>query len=114
MAELMSIVMVLISSIVGALGAIMLKLASNKFGFSLSGTILNKALIGGIVLYGLSTLIFVPALRGGELSVLYPIASTLYIWTALFSAVILSEKMNKYKWIAILLIVLGVSLVGLT
>ena len=56
---------------------------------------------------------YIFALKGADLSVLYPLVSTSYVWTVVFSQKLLGEKMNKYKWIGIAAILLGVSLIGL-
>jgi uncharacterized membrane protein len=113
MVELWSIALVLIGSVMGAIGAIMFKKSSEKFSLSISGLFKNRNLIIGIIIYGLSVVIFVPALRGGELSVLYPIVSTSYIWTALLSVRFLGERMNNYKWLGIILIIIGISFIGI-
>ena len=64
-------------------------------------------------LFVIGTMLFIPALRGGDLSILYPFVSLSYIWVALLSVRFLGEKMNKYKWIGIALIILGVSFIGI-
>ena len=64
-------------------------------------------------MYGISTILFIPALKGGELSVLYPFVALAYIWVSLLSVKFLGEKMNKVKWLGIALIILGVSFIGL-
>ncbi|MCH8312753.1 MAG: EamA family transporter [Nitrospinae bacterium] len=72
----------------------------------------NYNLLIGIFFYAIATLIFIPALKFGELSVLYPFVATVYIWTTLFSIKFLNENMNKWKWFGIIFIILGVSLIG--
>jgi len=62
--------------------------------------------------YGLATLIYIPALRGGDLSVLYPIISLSFVAVSLLSVWLLKERMNLLKWIGIVLIIAGVSLIG--
>ena len=113
MAELWSITIVLLISIVSALGAMFFKMGSGKFSLSVSGLFKNKNLIIGVILYGISVLFFAFSLKGGELSVLYPFISTGFIWTAFLSVRFLGESLNKYKLLGILLIVIGVSAVGL-
>lgn len=110
--ELWAIGLVLFACVIGAFGAILLKISSDKVSLNPKSIIFNKALAAGISLYGLSTIFFIAALRGGELSVLYPLVSTAYIWIALLSMVLLKEKMNSMKWVGILLIIAGVSLIG--
>ena len=78
MAEIWAIVVVFVSAIVGAFGAVMFKRCSDRFALTVSGLIKNKSLIIGVLIYATSIMLFVPALRGGELSVLYPLASTSY------------------------------------
>ncbi len=60
--------------------------------------------------YGLATLIYIGALRLGRLSVLAPITSLTYIWVAFLSVRFLGEEMNKFKWLGIFTIIVGVVL----
>ncbi len=63
------------------------------------------------MLYGVSAVIYVWALKYGRLSLLYPITSLSYVWVSLLSVKFLKENMNNYKWIGISLIILGVILI---
>ena len=98
--------------VIGAYGGIMLKKGSAKFGFSLDGTIKNKNLVIGRLIYALGTISYIIALKGAELSLIYPFVSTSYIWIALLSQKMLGEKMTNLKWLGISLILVGVSLIG--
>jgi len=111
--ELWAIGLVLFANIIGSFGAIFLKKASGKLSFKIKSIIKNKYLIYGVIMYGLSTIFFIPALKGGELSVLYPFVATVYIWVSLLSVKMLNEKMNKFKWLGILLVIIGVVFIGL-
>jgi len=113
MTELWSIGMVIVACAIGAFGPIYLKKASKDMSFNVLKLIKNKNLIIGVALYGASTIIFIPALKGGELSVLYPFVATTYIWVSLLSTKMLNEKMNIYKWIGIFVIIVGVIFIGL-
>ncbi|PIY60044.1 hypothetical protein COY95_03845 [Candidatus Woesearchaeota archaeon CG_4_10_14_0_8_um_filter_47_5] len=104
--------MVLGASIIGAFGALYLKKGANKLSLSPKALVTNYALMLGVALYGLSTIIFIPALRLGELSLLYPFASTTYVWISLLSVRFLGEKMNGYKWAGIICILAGVTFIG--
>jgi multidrug transporter EmrE-like cation transporter len=112
MAEMWSIIVVLLISIVAALGALFFKRGSAKFSLSVSGLFKNKNLLIGAVLYAIAVIMFVFSLKGGELSILYPFVSTGFIWTAIFSVKFLREGMNRYKWLGIALIIIGVSVIG--
>ncbi|MBI4140764.1 EamA family transporter [Candidatus Woesearchaeota archaeon] len=111
--ELWAVGLVLFGTLVGAFGPILLKRGSNSFGLSVRAQFRNYNLLAGIFLYGVASIIFIPALRGGELSVLYPLVSVNYVWVSLLSVRFLNEKMNKLKWLGISLIIVGVSLIGL-
>ena len=112
-AELWAIGLVISATLVGAFGPILLKRASAKKLSSISTLIRNYHLMGGVSLYAISTILFIPALKGGDLSVLYPFVSLVYIWVSLLSVKFLGEKMNMMKWSGIGLIILGVSFIGI-
>jgi uncharacterized membrane protein len=103
---------VIVACIIGAFGAILFKKASNDVSFNIKKLIGNKNLIFGVILYGISTIFFIIPLKYGELSVLYPFVATTYIWTSFLSIKYLNEKMNVRKWIGVVLILIGVSLIG--
>lgn len=111
--QLWAILLIISASLLGAFGPILLKKASAKSLSKLSSLATNYHLLGGVALYAVGTLLFIPALKGGELSVLYPFVSLSYIWVSLLSVKFLGEKMNKYKWLGIALIIIGVSFIGI-
>jgi uncharacterized membrane protein len=104
--------LVCVATLVGAFGPILLKKASEKKLSKIKSLLTNYHLMGGVALYGVGTVLFIPALKGGELSVLYPFVALAYVWVSLLSVKFLGEKMNKSKWMGIVLILLGVSLIG--
>jgi uncharacterized membrane protein len=111
--QLWAISLVILATFVGAFGPILLKRASTKKLSRISSLVRNYNLFGGVSLYALGTLLFIPALKGGDLSILYPFVSLSYIWVSLLSVRFLGEKMNSYKWAGIMLIILGVTLIGI-
>jgi len=111
--QLWAISLVIFACFLGSFGPIMLKKASDKISLKITDIIGNKYLIFGILFYGLGTVLFIPALKGGELSVLYPLVASTYIWVSLWSIKFLKEKMNKQKWAGVLLIIIGVVFIGL-
>jgi len=110
---LWTIMVVLVACVIGASGGLFFKMGSAKLSFNLKSIIYNKKLLIGVIAYGISTIMFIPALKYGELSVLYPFAATAYIWVALFSKWFLKEEINSWKWIGIAIILIGVSFIGL-
>ena len=108
-----SIIAVVIACVIGAFASVLMKKASADFRINLKAMLRNKYLLTAVFLYGISTVIFIPALKYGELSVLYPLVATTYIWVAFLSTRYLGEKINKWKWLGILFILIGVSLIGM-
>ena len=111
MVNVTSIIFVLIATIIGAFGALFLKLGSStaKLDFNIFR---NLKLMTGFVFYGLSSVFFLIALRHEDLSVLYLFISLSYVWVSFLSIRYLGEKMNLWKWAGIALIIIGVSLIG--
>jgi multidrug transporter EmrE-like cation transporter len=78
------------------------------------GVITNPKLFAGYMCYGVNTLLIAIALKGRELSRLYPIIALTYVWVALLSFFMLpDEHMNFFKAVGIMFVVSGVSVLGL-
>lgn len=110
MIDIISIVLVLVSTVFAAFASLSLKKASGNLKLNVK-SLFNKHLILGMIVYLLSTVTFIAALRRENVSVLYPITALSYIWVSLLSVKVLKEKMNKHKWLGILFIILGVILI---
>ncbi|MBU0762829.1 MAG: EamA family transporter [Candidatus Altiarchaeota archaeon] len=113
MAELWAAALVLGAALIGSFGSLYFKKAADKLHRSPLAIIKNMDLWIGLFIYGTSTILYIIAIKGGELSVLFPLVSTGYIWVCLLSVKYLGEKMNKTKWAGIAAIVFGVILIGL-
>jgi len=98
---------VVIACFIGSFGPIYIKKGTADLEISFA-LLKNWRLMLGVFCYGLSAAIIVPALKFGEVSVLYPIVSTSYIWVSLLSVKMLGEHMNWKKWAGISLIIVGV------
>ncbi len=110
--QLWAVGLVLFGVAVGSAGPLLLKKASSEIHRDIKSIFKSKNLLYGLFVYGIATLLFIPALKGGDLSVLYPLVATSYIWVSLLSVKYLGEKMNNYKWTGIILIILGVAFIG--
>ena len=107
-----SMMLVFIASVIGSFGAVFLKLGAAR----LDGTILsfvNSRLILGVTLFLGSSVFYALGIRGGQLSVLYPMVSLGYIWTLLWSRLFFNEPFTRGKFVGLGLILLGVFFVGL-
>ncbi len=103
--KLWAIVLVLLCTLLTSTAQIIYKFGIMPFNIYM--------ILIGLVIYGAAAAVLITALKGGELSVLYPIIATSYIWVSLFSPVFFStDSMNMVKWAGIILIVMGISFVG--
>jgi len=107
-----SMLLVLMASIVGSFGAVFLKLGSAKINRS-PLSFVNPQLILGVGLFLGSSVFYAMGIKGGQLSVLYPMVSLGYIWTLLWSKLFFNEPFTKQKFAGLGLILLGVFFVGL-
>ncbi len=73
----------------------------------------NYYLVLGLALYGIGAVLMIIAFKAGEVTVLYPIVATSYIWVALLSSYFFSDSMNYLKIIGIALIFFGVTSVSM-
>lgn len=73
----------------------------------------NVKLLGGYVMYGINLFLMALALKGRELSRLYPIIALTYVWVTILSLFVLpGEHLNFFRTAGIAFIVGGVSLLG--
>jgi drug/metabolite transporter (DMT)-like permease len=73
----------------------------------------NPRLFVGYLLYGVNTFLMAAALKGRELSRLYPIIALTFVWVTILSVFELGEKLNVFRIAGIILIVGGVSVLGM-
>lgn len=106
-----TIVMVLITALLAALGQLFFKWGAVTISFNPWSWLLNRQLITGLALHGVGFVLLVITLKHGNLSVLYPILATSYIWVALLSVRFLAEPFSMIQWIGVALIVTGISLI---
>ena len=109
--NLISVGLVIIGAFISAVAALFLKNGMDKF--SIKTIFKNGFLQGGILFYVIATMIYIIALRGEELSILFPLGATAYIWTNVFSVKFLKEKMTIWKWYSVIGIIIGVLFIGL-
>ena len=109
---LKSILLVFLAGVVGSFGALFLKMGAVRLDGGLL-SFLNRRLVLGVALYLGSSVIYAAGLRGGQLTVLYPMVALGYIWTILWARLFFKEAFTGRKMAGLGLILLGVALVGL-
>lgn len=110
--NLKALLLVIITTVLVSIAQIFYKFGMPKFSFSFSGIFLNYMLISGIMLYGIGAVLLLFALKKDDLSTLYPIIATGYVWVLIFSNIFFDEPLNYLKWLGVIAIVIGISFVG--
>ena len=118
--EIIVLLLVLTAAIMGGVAQVLLKKGMSEVG-SISLLEMTKQFIKiiftnpyvftGLLIYVISTIVYLAALSRGELSVLYPIIAVSYIVAAVLSVWTLGEKLSLIRWIGIITIVVGVVMV---
>jgi uncharacterized membrane protein len=106
------ILLTALAAFIGSIGQLEFKQGANNLQFDIRQLLTNYHLIIGVAVYAISTVIYVYALSKGQLSVLYPIIATSYIWTLLFSKIFLKETVTLTGWAGVFFILLGVTLIA--
>ncbi len=107
-----AVTVVLLTTLLTSTAQILYKLGIGDVTWSPKSILTNEYMVGGMVLYAVGGILIILALRGGEVSVLYPLIATSYIWVSFFSVRFLRESMNVWKWLGVITIVVGIALIG--
>ena len=110
--KLWAALLVLFTTLLTSSAQLLWKKGSATLSFDILSIVTNYYLLGGILLYIIVGTLIIIAFRGGEVSVLYPIIATSYIWVSFLSIFFLGEVMNILKWIGIFSIISGIALIG--
>ncbi len=95
-------------------GLILLKIGTvNEFGLNISGGVfqlkINYYLIFGILLYALSFMTSLSAMKSMNLSLFYPIsAGLIYVCVCFFSYFILKESISVIQFIGMIITLFGI------
>lgn len=108
-----AVLLVFCCTLIGAAAQVFLKFGAAAVSRPTPAQLLfNPALLLGYSLYGVSTGLFILALRRGQLSVIYPVISLTYVWVAILSILVFEESMNLLKGIGLAVVVAGVAVLG--
>lgn len=108
---LWSILLALLTAFLAAVGQLLFKWGAASVSPSIWSWLLNVPLMAGLALHGLGFVLLVTSLKHGNLSILYPVLATSYVWVALLAARFLGEPFSVIQWSGVALIVGGISLI---
>jgi drug/metabolite transporter (DMT)-like permease len=106
------ILLTALSAFIGSIGQLEFKRGADNLQFDIKLLLTNYHLILAVAVYGLSTILYIYALNKENLSILYPIIATSYIWTLMFSKIFLKEPIGLTGWAGVFFILLGVTLIA--
>ena len=106
------IILTALAAFIGSIGQLEFKRGADNLQFDIKMLLTNYHLIIAVAVYAVSTILYVYALNKGQLSILYPIIATSYIWTLLFSKIFLKEQIGLTSWAGVFFILLGVTLIA--
>jgi drug/metabolite transporter (DMT)-like permease len=109
------LLLIVISVAIGAVGQIAFKFGAMQMVENPGITLLEKIkwpIVVGLFLYGISTILWIMALKKVELSYAYPMVSLGYIFVFIASYFIFHEPLNWLRLGGMLFIIAGISLVA--
>ena|SRR3989338_2640985 len=113
MATKQSLLYISLAIVFSSLAQVFYKFSAEKLSFDAVALLTNVPLITGLALYGAGAFFFIKALQGGEVSLLYPIMASSYLWVAILSYTIFSESIGFFRWLGVSAIILGIFFVSL-
>jgi len=108
-----AILFVIFSAIFTSTGQILWKFGVGNIDLTLPLTLINLPFVLGFVSYGIGALFMILAFQQGELSVIYPILATSYVWVTILSPIFFpTDFLNGWKIAGVAIILIAVSLLG--
>lgn len=107
-----SILLVVIATLFTTIAQLLFKLGSSPIGMHIGLFPINLLVLSGFLSYGVAAFLFIQALKGKQLSVIYPLWSLSFVWIFIVSMFFLGEAVNMINWLGIVFIMIGLSLIG--
>jgi undecaprenyl phosphate-alpha-L-ara4N flippase subunit ArnE len=105
-----SMLFIAVAALFASAGQVFYKFAANRTADVIT-FIANPFVYLGLFSYGVGLIFMLKAIRRGELTVIYPIMATSFIWVSLASPIFFkTDFMTLQKWIGIFVIIAGVTL----
>jgi undecaprenyl phosphate-alpha-L-ara4N flippase subunit ArnE len=100
--------MVVFCTVITSLGQLFWKIGAKM----LPDVFTNWPLLLGFALHIIAAVILITSFKTGEVSVLFPMYATNYVWVSLLSFYYLHEPLNLLKWVGMIVVIMGVILIG--
>ncbi len=103
--KLRNVGFLVVSTFLGAVGQLLFKYSFGKPLFA-------ELLASGLVVYGISTIIYFYVLSRVHLSWAYGMGGLSYIFATIFAYLFLSENIPLLRWFGVIIIAIGAALIG--
>lgn len=103
-----ALLMIVACTLLTSIGRVLWKFGSQR----LPEVITNWPMLGGFALYGVAAIALLYLLKKGEVSILFPIFASSYIWVTLLSWYFFAESLTALKWAGIAAIFAGAIVLG--
>jgi len=111
MNKLILFAIVLCCGLLGGVAQVLFKKATESFKLNIIALLQNYWLIAGFVLYGMAFVGYLLALRYGDVSMLYPLIASSYIFVCILSWIFLKESITFLKVLGNIGIIVSVYLI---
>ncbi len=110
------IFLTLLAALVSSFAQLMFKRSVKKIDSlaHLVGLLRNKGVLLGLLGYFIGFLIYITALSGGALSIVFPIFASSFIFVTLISATVLKERITLIRAAGVLLVFVGITIVAIS
>lgn len=103
-----AMLLMLLTTVLTSIAQLLYKAGSASLSLDFFSAATNLPIISGIVLYAFGAVLMIKAFKLGEVTVLYPIVATSYIWVSLLSIPLFGENISSFQWLGIIAVVAGV------
>ena len=108
-----SVVLFAIAALAGAVGQYLYKSGAEATNETLASYLLNLRLIGGVICYVAVMVLFVAGfMKGGALTVLYPVYASTFIWAAVIGLLAYGVPIRPINIVGMALLLAGMFLMG--
>ena len=117
LAETAVVLLTLAAAMITAAAQYLFKRAIPKFGLSVREIVMllkNRSILLGLFAYVVSLFLYLIALGSGQLSFVYPLFSSTFIFVMLISHFAFNERISARRMVGVLLILAGISMIALT
>jgi uncharacterized membrane protein len=115
--EFVIIAVIMVSAVLAAIAQYIFKRNLNAFKFNINGIwslAKNRAIILGLIVYAVSLVVYLGALRYGDLSFVYPTFASVFIFVLLISKFKLNERISLHRALGVALVIVGIAIVAVT